>query len=82
MPESVWMAVDQQRPKTKVEMALKGRTHGGGIRTAVGWLSEDGRWVLTAEPKQDSLLEITHWCELPDTIPPFAKGDPVCEMKL
>jgi hypothetical protein len=75
MPESVWIAVEQQRPRTQVEVALKGRTNGGGVRTAVGWLSEDKSWVLTAEPKQDSLLEITHWCELPDTVPPYAKGD-------
>jgi nicotinamidase-related amidase len=77
MNDRQWTPLDQKRPPTQVKVALVCVDIQNGVVHALGWLDLSGEWVITAIPTdQTPIKEITHWCELPDSLPGYRKGDP------
>jgi hypothetical protein len=80
--EKEWTPLDQKRPSAQVTVGLVCVDFNGNVAHALGWLDLNDEWVITAIPTHEApLKEISHWCELPTSLPGYHKGDPWPEIR-
>src|SRR5437879_4299501 len=71
-----WIPLEKQHPPDGHEVALLCVRGNGDVAHALGWLTKDGEWSITAFPVGVTPLSISHWCELPNNTSTYTRADP------
>ena len=71
-----WIPVEVERPDDQLVVAVVCRQSDNGIQRMTGF-HDKGRWMILGNYPDLRCVEVSHWCKLPDEIPPYRCGDPI-----
>lgn len=71
-----WICTQSRRPELPNIVAIVCRTSANDALKLTGYFLE-GNWHAIACPRGVTIVEVTHWCELPYYLPAHDRGDRV-----
>ena len=71
-----WIPVERERPSSPDIVAVVCRDTRNGIHRLTGFY-QNGKWGVVGQKSEWTLIEITHWCALPENISASRVGDPI-----
>ncbi len=71
-----WIRVEDKKPDTPDTVAVACVDAKNNVLRLTGYWQQGG-WHIVAAPKEFQVVSVSHWCPLPEYLPPFKKADPV-----